>query len=177
MNSVLLLNADCTPLKVIPVKRAIGLMLAGKAEPMIDEYIAEYCGETDIIPIPSVLRLGYVVTIPFKKMHVNPSKKGILARDGKVCQFVTNEGPCHSFADSVDHVHPKAKGGDKMSWTNLVAACSKHNHKKGCRSLEEMGWKLKREPVAPRAQMRLKAPRYGEVPDSWLQFLTTTPVI
>ena len=169
MNSVLLLNADYTPLRVIPVRRAIGLMLAGKVEPLAEDVVqVPYGGE--VMSVPVVLRLGYVVKIPFTKMNVPCNKRGILARDNHECQFIVNGKPCAAKADTVDHLHPKSRGGDTMSWENLVGSCGPHNHKKGNRTLEEMGWKLKRKPVAPRAQVRVLRTSQ-EAPAEWAQFL------
>ena len=43
---------------------------------------------------------------------------------------------------------PRSRGGTH-SWSNVVAACKKHNHDKGSRLLEELGWELRIKPEAP----------------------------
>jgi hypothetical protein len=169
VNGILLLDASYRPLRVIPVRRAVGLMLAGKAEGVAEETIEMRHADSSLT-VPVILRLAYSVTIPFKRDFVQCTRRGILARDNYECQFITAQGPCDQVADTMDHVIPKAKGGEKLSWTNLVAACSTHNHKKADRSLEAMGWKLKREPFAPRAQMRVVG-KTTHIPEEWAFYL------
>lgn len=171
MNGVLLLNVDCTPLRVIPVRRAVGLLLSGKAMPMDDIFLTEMRGEIADVKIPAVLRMGYAVKIPYKRMEVPCTKKGIFARDNHECQFIDHFGPCEERGDTIDHVHPRAKGGENLSWSNLVAACKYHNGVKGCKSLRELGWSLKREPYKPRAQVRVVNHREAAYPEAWLPYL------
>ncbi len=170
MSGVLLLDVTCRPLRVIPVQRAVALLLQGRAEPMTDDVAAEMRSSSSVVDVPAVLRLGYAVKIPFKSSEPPCTRRGVLARDSHECQIVTESGPCNRYAETIDHVHPKSKGGDSMSWTNLVAACEKHNHKKADKSLSELGWTLKRKPTAPRGQIRLAGAR-GEIPSSWEPFL------
>ena len=168
--TILLLDAGYRPLRVITARRAVGLMLKGRAEGVTDESIA-LRSASDTIEIPLVLRLGYSVNLPFRRDEVRATRRGIMARDSYTCQFVVNGRECERTATTIDHIHPKSKGGDKMSWTNLCAACERCNTEKANRMLEEMsGWALKREPFAPKAQMRL----IGEgafVPSAWVPFL------
>lgn len=170
MSKVLLLDVQCRPLRVISTQRAVTLLLSGRAEPMADEIVAEMRSASESLSIPAVLRLGYAVKLPFTRMNVPCTRRGVLARDGHVCQFITNAGPCSATAETIDHVVPKSRGGANMSWDNLVAACGPHNHKKGDRTLEEIGWKLKKRPTAPKAQLRV-AGAFGEVPASWEPYL------
>lgn len=60
----------------------------------------------------------------------------ILIRDGNVCRY------CGSFADTVDHVYPRALGGGNED-SNLVSACRSCNSKKHTRSLDECGFSLR----------------------------------
>ena len=52
----------------------------------------------------------------------------VLAMAGYVCHY------CGQTADQVDHVVPISKGGDPMSWENMVASCKFCNTSKGDRS-------------------------------------------
>ena len=45
----------------------------------------------------------------------------------------------------MDHVIPTAAGG-KWSWDNLVTACTLCNCRKGSKSVEQLGWKLRKRP-------------------------------
>lgn len=170
MRGVLLLDVGCRPLRVIPVQRAVALLLAGRAEPMAEEIVAEMHSTYSTISVPAVLRLGYAVKVPFAKMSVPCTRRGVLARDEHTCQMITQSGPCSAAGTTIDHVVPKSNGGENMSWANLVAACEKHNHQKGSKSMKEMGWVLKRDPISPKAQLRLLTAS-GECPASWEPFL------
>lgn len=170
MRGVLLLDVGCRPLRVISTQRAVSLLLTGRAEPMADEVVAEMRSELTTVSIPAVLRLGYAVKVPFAKMSVPCTRRGVLARDEHTCQFITSNGPCSDAGITIDHIHPKSKGGENMVWSNLAAACEKHNRVKGSRTLDELGWSLKREPVSPKAQLRLLSAK-GECPVSWHPYL------
>ena len=76
-----------------------------------------------------------------------PTRKNIFKRDDWTCQYcgIRIEDATKL---TVDHVHPKCKGGDS-SWTNLVTACPKCNMKKADKTLKESGFKLKRKPQKP----------------------------
>ena len=154
--------------KGMSVKRAVGLMLKGRAAPVSEEFV-EVHSAGDSMQVPMVLRLEYAVRIPFKRDTVPCTRRGVLARDGYECQIVTHAGPCSAAGTTIDHVIPKSKGGDS-SWGNLVAACEKHNHQKSDRTMKEMGWTLKRQPFAPKAQMRVAGNR-GTLPEAWKPFL------
>lgn len=169
-HGVLLLDAGYRPLRVVTTRRAVGLMLKGRAEGVTDETIAMRSAN-DVVEIPLVLRLGYSVNLPFRRDEVRPTRRGILARDNYTCQFVIHGRECNAQATTIDHIHPKSKGGEKMSWSNLVAACERCNTKKASKTMKELGWTLKREPFAPKAQMRLLGAG-ASVPAVWEPFLS-----
>lgn len=54
----------------------------------------------------------------------------ILMRDNRTCVY------CGEYANTVDHVIPKSKGGED-SWENLVAACRDCNAKKANKVLDD----------------------------------------
>lgn len=171
MNKILLLDASYRPLRVIPARRAVALLLSGRAEGVAEETV-EMRSANSSISVPVVLRLAYSVTIPFKRDSVPCTRRGILARDNYECQFITAAGPCKSKADTMDHVVPKSKGGEKNSWENLVAACARHNHAKADKSMDQMGWTLKRKPYAPKSQVRIVRDTEN-IPVEWSAFLQT----
>jgi 5-methylcytosine-specific restriction endonuclease McrA len=141
---VLLLNATFEPLAVVTAKRAIVLMLTGKAE-CVEESLggAAFHSENLTIPAPSVMRLSRYVRVPYR--HTVPmTRAGVLRRDGRRCAY------CGKRADTIDHVVPRSRGGTH-SWDNCVAACRTCNSKKADRLIEELGWTLQVTPRAPRA--------------------------
>jgi 5-methylcytosine-specific restriction endonuclease McrA len=141
---VLLLNATFEPLAVVTAKRAIVLMLTGKAE-CVEATIsgAAFHSENLTVPAPSVMRLSRYVRVPYRRA-VPMTRAGVLRRDGRRCAY------CSKRADTIDHVVPRSRGGTH-DWDNCVAACRGCNSKKADRMLEELGWSLT---VAPRAPDR-----------------------
>lgn len=75
------------------------------------------------------------------------TKKSILERDSWVCQY--SGLPLTMKTATIDHIVPKSKGGE-TSWENCVAAHKNINNKKGNKSNEELGLKLKSVPKEPR---------------------------
>jgi 5-methylcytosine-specific restriction endonuclease McrA len=140
---VLLLNATFEPLAVVTAKRAIVLMLTGKAECVEETLGAAFHSENLTIPAPSVMRLSRYVRVPYR--HAVPmTRAGVLRRDGRRCAY------CGKRADTIDHVVPRSRGG-AHAWDNCVAACRNCNSRKADRLIEELGWVLA---VAPRAPDR-----------------------
>lgn len=71
------------------------------------------------------------------------SKKGVLRRDQYLCAYCSNK------AVTVDHVYPRARGG-QSTWLNCVAACTDCNRKKRDMLLEESGLELLTLPYEPK---------------------------
>lgn len=163
--AVLLLNASFEPLHVIPLRRAIGLVVAGKVD-VIADGVGEIHSPNLSFPIPAVLRLRYMVRVPFRQ-NIALSRRAVLIRDERRCQFTH----CNRTASTIDHVIPRSLGGEH-SWTNVVAACGPCNTRKGSRLLHELGWSLKRRPAAPRGTVvLLSSAGVTTVPDAWADWL------
>lgn len=138
---VLLLNASWVPIKIIPMQRAIVLVIEDKAE-IIEADRGLIRSPSITIPVPSVIRLHKYVYMPVKKRNIPISRRAILNRDSKECAY------CGKEADTIDHIHPRSKGG-RHEWLNVIAACRKCNAKKGSKTLKDMGWHLRYEPIDP----------------------------
>ena len=157
----LVLNAGYEPLAVVSFRRALVLVLAGKASVVLAD-ADPVVGATVSLERPSVILLTRYVRLPYGRA-VPVSRRGVLRRDGQRC------GYCRRSATTVDHVVPRSRGGAD-SWTNLVACCVRCNNLKGDRTPEEMGWTLRVHPVAPRGPAW--ALRGGEPGDpAWEEFL------
>jgi 5-methylcytosine-specific restriction endonuclease McrA len=139
---VLLLNASFEPLAVVTAKRAIVLMLTGKAE-CVQAALegAAFHSENLTVPAPSVMRLSRYVRVPYRRA-VPMTRAGVLRRDLRRCAY------CGKKADTIDHVVPRSRGG-AHSWENCVAACRACNSKKADRLVEEIGWTLRITPKPP----------------------------
>jgi 5-methylcytosine-specific restriction endonuclease McrA len=138
---VLLLNATFEPLAVVTAKRAVVLMLTGKAECVEAALDEVFHSENLTVPAPSVMRLSRYVRVPYRRA-VPMTRAGVLRRDGRRC------GYCGKRADTIDHVVPRSRGGTH-SWENCVAACRTCNSRKADRMLAELGWSLGFAPRAP----------------------------
>lgn len=138
---VLLLNATFEPLAVVTAKRAVVLMLTGKAECVEASLEGAFHSESLTVPAPSVMRLSRYVRVPYRA-SVPMTRAGVLRRDGRRCAY------CGKRADTIDHVVPRSRGGTH-SWENCVAACRVCNSRKADRLLAELGWTLACPPRAP----------------------------
>ena len=103
MGRALVLNASYEPLGVVASRRAVVLVLADKAD-MVHDTGRRLHSQRVQIPVPSVIRLRYLVKVPYQR-RVNLSRRAVLFRDGRRCQY------CGRDADSIDHVVPRSRGG------------------------------------------------------------------
>jgi 5-methylcytosine-specific restriction endonuclease McrA len=140
---VLLLNATYEPLTVLNGRRAVVLILAGKATALVERAAGEKVHSPGfVLSVPAVLRLNRFVRIPFTPATAI-TRAGVLRRDRRKCAY------CRRSGDTIDHVIPISKGG-LHCWENCVACCSKCNTKKADRLLSEMGWTLSFVPMIPK---------------------------
>ena len=99
------------------------------------------------IRVPTVAIAHNFKKMPMKNVKNVPTKHDIFIRDKGICQLSGKKIP--RSRGTVDHVIAKANGGDN-SWQNLIYCEKTLNHKKGNKSLEEFGMKLKKLPVKPK---------------------------
>lgn len=142
MSGALVLNATYEPLCVVPLRRAVVLVLAEKAI-VIEAGEGVMRSERQSMPVPTVVRLSRYVRVPYRR-EVPLTRRAVLDRDLHACVY------CGSRADTIDHVRPRSRGGEH-TWSNVVAACARCNHRKGDRLLTEIGWRLLVAPVQPPA--------------------------
>jgi 5-methylcytosine-specific restriction endonuclease McrA len=160
---VLVLNANFAPINVCSTRRAIVLILTGKASLVINGrgYINTVSQK---FPRPSIIRLGDMIKRP--RPHVKLNRREILRRDHYTCQY------CGSRFGilTIDHVYPKHLGGPH-SWENLVTACSACNHLKGGRTLEQSGMRLRSIPREPSISAEYIFARHTRQNSEWQPFL------
>ncbi|MEM7141480.1 MAG: HNH endonuclease [Actinomycetota bacterium] len=161
MAGVLVLNATFEPLAVVPIRRAICLMLAEKVE-LLHGSGRRVRSERLALDEPSVVRLSRYVHVPYPK-HRAPNRRGVLARDDHTCQY------CGATAETVDHVMPRSKGG-RHTWDNVVAACRRCNGSKRDRLLAETTMRLARAPGPPPPSTWIEV-AVGTVPNAWAPYL------
>ncbi|MGD9702080.1 MAG: HNH endonuclease [Acidimicrobiia bacterium] len=161
MRSALVLNATYEPLSIVPARRAACLVLARKAEIVHDDGTEIHSARLSI-PSPTVIRLHYVVKVPYQRVAAL-SRRAIFARDEHRCQY------CGRAADSIDHVFPRSRGGSH-AWDNVAAACRPCNLFKRDRTPTEAGMRLARAPRAPR-ELAWVVVAIGRVPEDWKPYL------
>src|SRR3978361_363171 len=98
MRSALVLNATYEPLSVVPSRRAACLVLADKAD-IIEDDGRELPAESLSVPNPLVIRLRYVVKVPYHR-RTALSRRAVVARDNHLCQH------CGNLAHSTEQLIP-----------------------------------------------------------------------
>ena len=161
--TVLVLNANFEPINVCDMRRALGLILADKARLVLNGR-GEICSVNRSFPRPSVIRLNLMVNRP--RPSVKLTRREVFRRDGYTCQYCGK----HTMDLTIDHVLPRHLGGPH-AWTNVVAACSHCNHRKGGRTLEESGMHLYKIPKEPPASPIYIFGRHLPENSEWEQFL------
>src|SRR4030066_773180 len=109
---VLVLNANFEPINICTPRRAVGLLLAGKAGMVVNGrgYIHTI---RELIPRPSVIRLELQIHRP--RAHVKLTRREVFRRDNYTCQYCGR----HDGGLTVDHVLPLSLCAWHM-WTNGV---------------------------------------------------------
>ncbi len=160
---VLVLNANFEPINVCTTRRALGLILAGKAS-LVMNGRGEVHTVSAVYPRPSVIRLEKMVHRP--RPVVRLTKREILRRDDYTCQYCGQKSPYLT----IDHVLPRHLGGRHV-WQNLVAACPACNHRKGGRTLEQANMRLLRPPAEPPSSALYLFSRHIGQNQEWLPFV------
>jgi 5-methylcytosine-specific restriction endonuclease McrA len=160
---VLVLNQSFEPLNICQARRALTLMLEGKAE-MLEDGLGYVHSSSTAYPIPSVIKLDYMVRRPRSERKL--TRVGVFDRDGFVCQYCGR-----STLLTIDHVIPRFQGG-RHTWENVVAACSACNRHKAGRTPEQANMRLKQIPVKPRESNAFYIPqRYLGNITRWQKYL------
>src|SRR5436309_14646909 len=114
--AVLVLKYTYEPLHFTTARRAVTLLLAGKAE-SVESSPRVIRSPSRVFPLPSVIRLASYIRKPFLE-RVAFNEKNVLRRGGYTCQYCSRRGE----KLTVDHVLPRSRGG-QTTWTSVVAPC------------------------------------------------------
>jgi len=96
--------------------------------------------------VPTVIIAIHCAKVPLRRPRFGV--RGIWERDGGVCQYTGRKLDRHD--GNIDHVVPRSRGG-KTSWDNCVLAHREVNSRKADRLPHEVGLRLRKQPIAPRA--------------------------
>lgn len=161
---VLVLNSNFEPLNVCTTRRAIGMMLEGKAA-----LIANGRGVIQTVsrsfPLPSIIRLAHMVHRP--RPQIKLTRKEVFRRDNYTCQYCGRKVPNLT----IDHVVPRHLGGRHV-WTNVVTACATCNHQKGGRRLEESRVMLLTTPREPPVSARYLFAQHLQGNEDWEPYIS-----
>lgn len=162
MARALVLNASYEPLSVVPTRRAVVLVLRGRATLVVgrDE---RWASEHQSVAVPSVVRLTSFVKVPYRRT-VPVTRRAVFGRDSHLCQY------CGGPAESIDHVLPRSRGGPH-AWDNVVACCRSCNIRKGNRLPGEAGLVLRVRPQAPRQYAWIYASAGYSLDPAWHPYL------
>lgn len=141
--SVVVFSQNYLPITRINIRRAIALLIAGKAEPA---YLStkgwEIHAPNLILFVPEHIRLKIARTErSWKVPRVN--RREVLKRDRHACQYCGSKKHL-----TLDHVVPRSRGG-KHTWENVVVACASCNSRKGSRTPAEAQMPLLSQPKPP----------------------------
>jgi 5-methylcytosine-specific restriction endonuclease McrA len=160
---VLVLNANYEPLNICTTRRAVGLMMTGKAEMLVDGRGLIQTPSTTF-PRPSIVRLSYMVHHP--RQRVKLTKREIFRRDNFTCQYCGKR----SANMTIDHVVPRHRGGEH-TWENLVTACPACNRRKGGRTPQEADMPLRHQPREPVASAEYLFGALLDSHDEWIEYV------
>jgi len=145
----LALNASYEPLTIVPPRRAVRLVLDGKAEVLEVDGSRRFRSEKRVLPCPSVIRLVRYVHVPqrFRRQVTNTF---LFARDDYCCMYCGRHRGQLRDRDFLtrDHILPTSRGGGN-TWNNVVTSCSPCNNRKGNRTPEEARMPLMTVPSEP----------------------------
>ncbi len=158
----LVLNASYEPLSVVPVRRAVVLVLHNRAD-VVASNGKVWRSERVNLASPSVIRLRKFVTVPYAR-RVPLNRRAVFLRDQHRCQY------CNRIAENIDHVIPKTLGGTH-TWENVVASCRRCNTKKGGRTPSQAGLVLQKTPRAPRRHSWVLVAIGTEPDPTWMEYL------
>ncbi len=148
-NGCLALNASFEPLTMLPLRRALRLVLDRKAEILEVDESRVFRSERSELPAPLVIRLVRYVHVP-RKFRRQVTNTFLFARDRYTCQYCgrhRSELRGRAFLTR-DHVIPISRGGGNV-WENVVTACSPCNNRKGNHMPDEVGMHPATTPAEP----------------------------
>jgi 5-methylcytosine-specific restriction endonuclease McrA len=145
----LALNASFEPLTILPIERALRLVIDRKAEVLEADDARIYRSAREKIAAPLVIRLKRFIHVP-RRFRRQVTNTFLFARDGYRCQYCGRHRAAMRGREFLtrDHVLPMSRGGEN-TWDNVVTACSSCNNRKASHLPEECGMHLQGHPHEP----------------------------
>lgn len=188
MRNVLVLNADYTPMRVVPWERAVEQILDGKVVSVATVAGKFVRSPSLILPWPAVVALRRYSQ---KRYKIKFNSRSVLARDAWTCAYCgiqprRLDGRPDRDALSLDHVIPRAQSKEGRvyvsatrkwmalnCWENAVTACLPCNLRKADRTPAQANMPLRSFPRKPTPAdvLRITLERFPLVPPEWEPFL------
>jgi 5-methylcytosine-specific restriction endonuclease McrA len=150
-STCVVLNASYEPLSVVSAKRALLLILEGKAVVVEEHPTLEVHSVRQSFKVPLMVALKiYVQSRRIFHSKASLTQRNLFARDNNTCQYCNRHKSKLQTKEFLtrDHIIPECKGGGS-TWENLVTACSTCNNKKANYNLEDTNMRLLKKPIAP----------------------------
>lgn len=139
-------NTTAQVIDYIPWQKAVRRVITGEAISLKDSSTLLRSPSVSIL-VPEIIMMRDYVNQHDPKREIKrndptiPLPKNLVhERDGWVCAY------CGKYGDTIDHIIPKDLGGLE-TWDNVITACTKCNNVKDNKTLIELGWNLRYEPV------------------------------
>jgi 5-methylcytosine-specific restriction endonuclease McrA len=162
----LVLNSSYIATQIISSCRAFVVHYKGNADVLTvhpDEFFTTTTTK-DKYPKPSIIRVNKWVHVDYNKIPF--SRENVYRRDQYTCVYC---GSKDKTTLTLDHVHPRAKGG-KDSWENVVTACRRCNNEKADLLIEEWG-REHPNPCRPHYLLLIHKNTGTKIPDEWKPYL------
>ena len=143
----LLLNADFRPLSVLPLatlpwQEAVGAVLADKVVVVAeDERVVRSPSRAMTLPSVVASRVFHDLDRPARLSRLN-----LATAWGDRCGYC--DAKLGTEEITFDHILPRSRGG-RSEWKNLALACVACNTRKGNRTPDEAGMRLRQAPRQP----------------------------
>ena len=158
----LVIDSSYMPRSIIDSCRAFVISYKGNAE-VIHEHNESFGLVNPLLDIkkPSIIKVNKYVNTRFQKVLF--SRENVFKRDNYECVYCG----CNNHKTlTLDHVHPKSKGGQN-TFENVVTACKKCNGEKADLTLEEYGKEIP-QPKRPHFLMLMKG--VDNIPTEWKKY-------
>ena len=160
---MLLLNSTYEPLTALPMRRAMIMLICGKADVVHDDPTGPVIhSATRSIVVPSVIRLRTFVRVPYRA-RIPMTRAALMHRDRFRCAY------CGAKADTVDHVVPRSRGGDtpgRTAWRLLDV-----QPPQGRQAAGRAGLDAALAPMPPKGQHWRLLSTVKELDPAWVRYL------
>ena len=158
-----MVDSSYLPRQVIDSLRAYVVFSKGNAEIIANHTEKIKVVNPDLVILrPSIIRIPRYINLDITRVPY--SREGVFKRDNYTCVYCGETDP---RLMTIDHVHPKSKGG-RDSYENCVSACKPCNNEKDDLTFEEWG-RPEPNPKRPHYLMMMKGLDY--IPEAWMKFM------